>query len=131
MVAAFRYRVRVQGRRSSVSLLSRFAGWLARQQDGALGSFALEVGSRPGVFAVLPGSRVLLLDHRAHVLLDHRGTRRHIAASLRAFLQMLSRARTGVVALDAGGDRAARAELATWLRLNRIRVRSTATEARL
>lgn len=70
------------------------------------------------VFATLPNDRQLAIDVAtgAVELRWAGGLKRELARSLASFLVALSESNLGVIALDAG-DSAARAELATWLRL--------------
>jgi hypothetical protein len=70
------------------------------------------------VFATLPNDRELAIDvgTGAVVMRWAGGVKRELARSLAAFLTALSESDLGVIALDAGQS-AARAELASWLRL--------------
>jgi hypothetical protein len=96
--------------------------WLSTQAYGAVGCFDIDAkvvaDDNVLVFATLPNDRDLAIDIAtgAVVMRWAGGVKRELARSLAAFLVALSESELGVIALDAGSH-AARAELATWLRL--------------
>lgn len=124
------YRVRLNTTARGVAppqLLRRFGWWLATQPTGSLGLLDLywsEYEGDRGVFcfATLPERRQVALRGIAPaapvVMLDSSGRSRVTARSLHAFMYQLAAGRAPLVppATDA-----MRAELATWLRLNRVR----------
>lgn len=119
-----RYRVDLGPVGSKVPwLLRSFATWLSTQTYGAVGCFAIDAklvsDENMLVFATLPNDRELAIDIGTGAVVMRwagGGIRRELARSLAAFLVALSESDLGVIALDAGQS-AARAELATWLRL--------------
>lgn len=122
------YRVRLNTTVRGVSppaLLRRFGWWLATQRTGSVGLLdlhwtAYEHDPEVYCFARLPGHQRLALrltrNASSVLLLDPSGRNRVIAKTLAAFLRSLA---AGDVPIRASTNESARAELATWLRLNR------------
>lgn len=121
-------------------LLQLFGDWLAAQEYGAVGWFSLQTEPVPSewnpalasrlqrdgfAFLQMPdGSLLVLLKTGTNappavVLLGSEGETDTVAASLEEFLQLLSRAETGLADLDEGGADS-RSALREWLANNPV-----------
>jgi len=135
-----KYRVRLNSRpkrRDVPPLLRAFSKWLGEQQYGSVGLFELDSAMAANVtsmperdawcFARLcDGSRLILLDAlkpAAVLRVSSASAPSLISGALDDFLWALAEGTTRIAELD-HGESSVRGELATWLRLRRVKRKS-------